>query len=133
MLELNQILWEKAEENLAAAQSEFISGRYNTSASRAYYACFLAAVYAPAQAGIRPTRGDMQWGHDFVQGEFSRQLINQRKVYPSELRATLDQNRSLRRVADYDRDHVTEIRADRALGRAERFVAAIRSGRGSNP
>lgn len=37
----------------------------------------------------------------------------------------LDQNRTLRQVADYTTDRVTEVRADRAVARAERFLEAI--------
>ena len=46
---------------------------------------------------------------------------------------TLEQNYRLREVADYHRrDDVTEVRAARALGRAEDFVAAVRQ-RGGQP
>ena len=31
----------KAEENLAAAESELAHGRYNSCANRSYYACFV--------------------------------------------------------------------------------------------
>ena len=130
MIELNSVFLEKARENLAAAQSEFINSRYNTCASRAYYGCFLGAIFALAENGVRPAREDGQWGHDFVQAEFNRQLINQRKLYPSALRTTLDQNRTLRRVADYTTDRVTEVRADRAVARAERFLEAVSPGGG---
>lgn len=130
MAEIDRVFWEKAEENLAAAQSEFVNRRYNSCANRAYYACFQAAIYALGEEGIQPTRGDRQWGHDFVQAEFTRQLINQRKVYPAHLRTTLDQNRALRQLADYTTDRVTEVRADRAVGRAEMFLDAIRPARG---
>ena len=95
-------------------------------ASRAYYACFQAAIYALASAGVRPRSVAGQWGHDFVQAEFNGQLINRRKLYPASLRSTLDQSRTLRRIADYTTDRVTEVRADRAVGRAEAFVEAIR-------
>ena len=46
MIELARIYLEKAEENLAAAKSEFAHGRYNSCASRAYYSCFQAAIHA---------------------------------------------------------------------------------------
>jgi uncharacterized protein (UPF0332 family) len=46
MLDLNQIYLDKAEENLAAAESEFANRRYNSSASRCYYACFVRRVGA---------------------------------------------------------------------------------------
>jgi uncharacterized protein (UPF0332 family) len=64
MAEIDRVFWEKAQENLEAAQSEFINRRYNSCANRAYYACFQAAIYALTQAGLRPSRD--VWGHDFV-------------------------------------------------------------------
>lgn len=126
MIELDRIFLEKAEENLEAAASEFINRRYNSCTNRAYYACFQAAVYALSQAGIRPwgTRG--RWGHDVVQAEFNGQLINRRKLYPVALRSTLNQNYSLREAADYTTERVSEVRASRAVARAEQFVEAIR-------
>ena len=129
MQELNTIFLDKAEDNLAAAQSELVNGRYDVSASRAYYACFQAAIYALTQAGIRSRSLNGQWGHDFVQNAFTGQLINRRKLYSPNLHSTLDLNRNLRRVADYSTDRVTEVRADRAVGRAEVFLQAIRQKR----
>ena len=57
MQQLDQVYLEKAEQNLAAAQSEFINGRYDSSASRSYYACFQAAIYALAGTGILASGG----------------------------------------------------------------------------
>jgi uncharacterized protein (UPF0332 family) len=124
MIELHRVFLEKAEENLAAAQTEFLSDRYNASASRAYYSCYQAAIYALAQAGLVPP-GD-QWSHEFVQARFNGVLIGRQHRYPGQLRGTLNQNLTLRVMADYGTDHVTEVRADRAVGRAERFLEAIR-------
>jgi uncharacterized protein (UPF0332 family) len=130
MIELNQVYLEKAEENLACAQSEFISGRYNSCVSRAYYSCYQAAIYALARAGIRSTGTQRQWSHEFVQAQFNGVLINRRRQYPASLRGSLNQNYILRLMADYSTDHVTEVRADRAVGRAERFLDAVRTGGG---
>jgi uncharacterized protein (UPF0332 family) len=127
---LDFVFLEKAEENLDAAESEFANRRYNSCANRAYYACFQAAIYALAQAGLRPRGAATQWGHDFVQAEFNGQLVNRRKFYPAELRSTLNQNYTLREKADYSTDHVSEVRAARALARAQQFVEAIRRERG---
>lgn len=66
-----------------------------------------------------------QWGQDFVQARFVGDLINRRKRYPADLRTTLEQNYRLRATADYQRDHVSEVRAARAVRRAEVFVAAV--------
>lgn len=128
MQEPDRVFLEKAEENLEAAQSEFISRRYNSSASRSYYACFQAAIYALAAAGIRPSRE--QWGHDFVQAQFNGELINRRRLYPASLRGVLNQNYTLRERADYTTDRVNEIRASRAVARSEEFLESVRSARG---
>ena len=132
MIELDRIFLDKAEENLAAAESEFANRRYNSCASRCYYACFQAAVYALVQEGFRPTCRSGRWGHDFVQAEFNGQLVNRRKLYPASLRNTLAQNCSLRETADYKPDHVTETRARRALSKTDEFVEAVRSRGGDN-
>ncbi len=130
MMELGEIelFLVKAEECLAGAESEFLNGRYNNCANRAYYACFQAAIAALVRASIRPRGG--QWGHDFVQSAFSGRLINRRKLYPPTLRTTLIRNYALREKADYDPDQVTEIRAARAVSRTEAFVNAVRGERG---
>ena len=78
MAEIDRVFWEKAQENLEAAQSEFINRRYNSCANRSYYACFQAAIYALTQADLRPSR--TEWGHDFVQAQFIGALINRWKL-----------------------------------------------------
>ena len=103
-------------------------GRYNSCASRCYYACFQAAVYALIRAGIGPPSRTGEWGHHFVQAEFNGQLINRRKLYPSDLRDVLQQTYALRVKADYEFDRVSDVRAARALRRATEFVEAIRRG-----
>jgi uncharacterized protein (UPF0332 family) len=133
MIELDRVYLEKAEENLACAQSELINGRYNSSASRAYYCCFQAAIFALARAGIRSTGAQRAWSHEFVQAQFNGVLVNRRRLYSADLRGTLNQNYILRLLADYSTDHVTEVRADRAVGRAERFLEAIRPQGGQRP
>jgi uncharacterized protein (UPF0332 family) len=115
----------KADESLAGAESEFVNGRYNNCANRAYYACFQAAIHALLQADIRPPGTSDQWGHEFVQARFVGDMINRRKRYPADLRTTLEQNYRLRVAADYHRDRISEIRAARAVRRAEIFVAAV--------
>jgi uncharacterized protein (UPF0332 family) len=125
MIERKRVFLEKVQENLTSAQSEFISGWYNSCARSCYYAVFQAAIYALGQARVRPRRAEGWWGHDFVQAQFNGELINRRKRYPTSLRATLTQNYALRETADYTTDHVTEVRAARAVGRTEAFVEAI--------
>src|SRR5712692_1414030 len=127
-VEVDELFLDKAQECLAGAESEYVNNRYNNAANRCYYACFQAAIYALIKAGIQLSSRDGQWGHDFVQAQFNGQLINRRKLYPAELRRTLEQNYRLRQAADYKTERVTEIRAARAVSRAERFLEAVRVG-----
>lgn len=123
MISQADLFLEKAEESLAGAASEFTNGRYNNCANRSYYACFLAAIHALQRAGIEP-RGE-QWGHAFVQAQFVGELINRRKLYPATLRDVLRNGLALRRVADYEADRVSQVRAERMLRRARELVEAI--------
>ena len=113
----------KAVESLETAESAFANGRYNSCANRSYYACFQAAIAALLQEGIRASGG--QWGHGFVQAQFSGQLINRRKRFSGNLRQILPDNQALRDLGDYGSKLVSEIEAGRALRRAQTFVAAV--------
>lgn len=130
MLEHDDIYLEKAAESLEGAESEFINHRYDNAANRSYYACFQAAIAALTEDGTQLPGPHEEWGHAFVQAQFIGQLINRRKRYPTNLRHTLEQNYRLRVTADYTRDQVTEIRAARAIRRAEEFVGAVRGAGG---
>jgi uncharacterized protein (UPF0332 family) len=125
MIQHEAVFLAKARESLAGAESEYVNDRYNNCANRAYYACFQAAIHALIRANVQPPGASDQWGHDFVQARFIGDLINRRKRYPAELRTTLEHNFRLRAAADYGYDQITEIRAARAVRRAEAFVAAI--------
>jgi uncharacterized protein (UPF0332 family) len=113
----------KASESLRTAESEFANGRYNSCASRCYYACFQAAIVALLAEGIRPAG---QWSHAFVQAQFVGVLINRRHRYGPELRRVLADNQSLRDQADYRAALVSATQARRALDRTRRFVASVR-------
>jgi uncharacterized protein (UPF0332 family) len=93
-----------------------------------YYACFQAAIAALFKAGIQPKSPRGQWGHDFVQAEFIGQLINRQKRYSPTIRDALERTYTLRQIADYQAQHVTETQASRALRRARQFVETIVGG-----
>lgn len=128
MIGLARVYLEKAEENLAAAESDLANSRYNCCASRCYYACYQAAIYALIRAGMRPPGRSGEWGHDFVQAQFNGQLIARRKIYSSHLRDALQQGFALRARSDYELERVSEVQAVRAVRRAAEFVDAIRRG-----
>jgi uncharacterized protein (UPF0332 family) len=115
MIERDRMFLTKAKESLAGAESEFINNRFNNCANRAYYAVFQAAIHALLEAGVRPPGAVDHWGHDFVQARSVGELINKRKRYPADLRAVLEQNYRLRAAGDYGRDHITDVRAARAV------------------
>jgi uncharacterized protein (UPF0332 family) len=117
---------EKAEESLDGAESEYSNSRYNNTANRCYYACFQTAIYALSQAGIKSANTKEQWGHDFVQAQFIGKLINKKKVYPTDLRQTMLLSYQLRVTADYEKDHVSQIKAARAIKRTEQFLDSIK-------
>ncbi len=122
----------KARECLAGAESEFANGRYNNCANRCYYAAFQAAVAALDEHGFVPAsgRGRTTWSHEALPATFIGELINRRKVYPSELRETLARTASLREAADYTHDLISETQASRALRRTRTFVETIIQRRG---
>ncbi len=118
---------EKADECLTGAESEYLAGRYNNRANRCYYAVFHAAIWALAQAGIRPSGRDGEWSHEFVISQFNGQLVHRRKRYPASLGGILEQNRAVRRTADYRRQQVSTIQAYRAKDRVGAFLRAMKA------
>jgi len=123
-----QLFLTKAQEALAGAESELANRRYNNVANRCYYASLHAARAAVEAAGLRSASQPGTWSHEALQAAFVGQLIQRRKRFPSELRATLATNQILRNTADYERHWVTEVQARRAVRRTQIFVAAISIG-----
>jgi uncharacterized protein (UPF0332 family) len=115
----------KARESLVGARAEYEAGRYNNAANRSYYAVFQAAIHALQLEGIRLPGGGTSWGHSFVDAQFSGLLVNRRHRYEPALRTIVGDNRSLRDDADYTTIQVTQVRASRAVQRAERLVRAV--------
>lgn len=118
MIDASSAYLAKARRSLAAAERELAAGAHDDAVSRAYYACFQAAVAALLRAGVRP-RGD-GWGHDFVQAELAR-----RRLVRADLRSTLPRTIGLRHTADYDAESVSRRQARDAVERARVFVAAL--------
>ncbi|MBI2760094.1 MAG: HEPN domain-containing protein [Chloroflexi bacterium] len=121
------VLFDKAVESLAGAESELANGRYNNCANRCYYSCLQAAIVALLEAGIRPPGGRIEWSHAFVQSQFVEQLIDRRKVYPASMRDLLSRTILLRQTADYRAEHITQIQASRAVRRTREFLEAIQA------
>lgn len=117
---------EKAVESLAGAGSELANRRFNNCANRCYYACFQAAIAALLVAGIQARSPGGRWRHEYVQAQFTGQLINRQRRYPPALRTVLSETMLLRQEADYELDGISQRQATRALRRSREFVDAVR-------
>lgn len=119
----------KARASLTSAEHDDVGGRYDSCASRCYYACFQAAIAALVRDGIWPNR---QWSHAFVQAQFAGVLIDRRKRYPASLRGVLADARELRELADYRPVLTSQKRAERALRQDRSFVNTVRDRAGES-
>ena len=112
---------EKAEESLQAAESCLALSRFNSCASRCYYAMFQAAVVALEAAGFRR---DI-WRHAALQATFTNELIHRRKSYPRQLAAYLSQALYWRNIADYGETDISQRRAGQLVEWAKAFVSKV--------
>ena len=113
----------KATENLTAANLCWQHGLRNASVNRAYYAMFHAAIAALIHHGISKS-GEM-WKHEFVQAEFSRALIQRRKVFSSRLKDALLKAMEQRHVADYEIKPINERTARQILQFAQESIRQV--------
>jgi uncharacterized protein (UPF0332 family) len=112
----------KAEEAVAAAEELLEKTRLDSAASRAYYAVFHAARAAVIAAGL--SSPDRQWSHEAIQGGFA-QLVNRRKIYPSQLLSDLTHLLNMRLLADYGLPSVSSRQARDVVKKARHFVAVV--------
>jgi uncharacterized protein (UPF0332 family) len=118
---MKNTFFDKAEENLTAAQVGFDSGLYNACANRAYYAALHAAIAALACQGIKRNKID----HGQVQADFSGELVRRRKIYPAKFRSYLPDIQFVRNQADYSSENVSRKRVSRRLSMLKEFTAYI--------
>ena len=128
-LPLPDMLIERAQESLRAAELCLEARLVNSAASRAYYAMFQAAHVALEAAGVARAR----WSHPALQAAFTTELIDRRRVYPSPFRAHLSIALGVRHTADYGAVGVSSTVANRMVRRAAAFVSAVQDGAGHGP
>lgn len=115
---------DKANENLAAAQLCFDHGHFNACANRLYYAMFQASIAALVKHGLLPPHA--QVGHDWLQSNFSGQLIKHRKVFPAHFRFYLYEAYKIRVEADYKLSSVSKKVVAAELKKTSEFINAIK-------
>lgn len=113
----------KSIENLAAAQLCFDNDHFNACVNRLYYAMFHAGAAALMKNGIAPSKKKI--GHDWLQANFSGQLIQGRKIFPARFRPYLSDAQALRDIADYKSYSVSKNVAARELNKAKDFVNGV--------
>jgi uncharacterized protein (UPF0332 family) len=113
----------KARESLASAEADVAAGRYNSTANRAYYAAFQAAIAALIHNDIRPA--ERGWQHKFVTNQFSSKLVRRRKVLPSALVAKLEDLFRIRVIGDYESKDVSKEDAQSNSKDAAVFVEEV--------
>ncbi len=118
---MKQEFLSKAKENLKIARISFEQECYNACANRAYFAAFQAAIAALADKGIQNRKNDHAW----VQSEFNRRLIKNRKVYPDKMKTYLLNMQDVRNHADYSVEKIGKKLAGRQLGRADEMIMSI--------
>ncbi len=114
---------DKAKESLQAAELCYTHKLYNSTANRAYYAMFQAAVVALEVGGAKAVGA--RWSHARVQSSFASELIRKRKVYPRSLARLLTDGLQVRNEADYTTINISKRRANRALRWAHDFVQQV--------
>jgi uncharacterized protein (UPF0332 family) len=116
--------WTKAKENSQMAIFASEQGHHNVSASRAYYAVFLASIAALIKLTDLRTENN-EWRHGQVQAELNRRLIMRRKVLPAHIGRTPMDLIELRHVADYMPDSVSGKEAKWACDGSRKFLTAV--------
>jgi uncharacterized protein (UPF0332 family) len=111
----------KAERNLASANMLFDAGHYDDAMNRAYYAVFHAAISILAQHGIRNDSNPHEW----VQAQFSAELINRRKVFRSDFANVLPELQRARHDADYKENSVSKANVERHIRKATLFCTTV--------
>lgn len=113
--------FDKARENLNAAQICFDQGFYNACANRVYYAALHGAIAALTARGIKIEKID----HKLVQSEFNGRLIHRQKLYPAKLKAYLPDMQALRNTADYTTDTVSKAKVSKRLADLKDMLTCI--------
>lgn len=113
---------EKAEENMGVATDCFDNEHYNACVNRAYYGMFQIAVALLFKSGCRPKSNRI--GHGWVQAEFTRLFINQRKRFPR-LKGCLSYAQETRDYADYSEVRINRKKAKQVLAKANNFFREL--------
>src|ERR1700682_871072 len=114
----------KSKECLRSAHSASGRGLNNCAANRSYYAAYLAELAALQRraSGPLPETG---WRHPMVVKAFNYRLVNQKKLFNSEIVQQVSLLESLRIKADYKTENVTAPEGSECFTVARKIVRII--------
>ena len=93
---MTELFFNRAAENLKAAELFLDNELFNASANRAYFSVFHLALALLFKRGLNPAID-----HNKVISQFINEFINKRKVFPSQFKEDLKGIKEGRRLADY--------------------------------
>ena len=121
----------KSRDNMNAAQLLTINGLYDSSASRAYYAAYLAAWYHLSNIGIQPMhetqKGGYYWRHDL----FPELLCDESKLIGPIQMEKFELLYSRRIKADYYIDKVDKEESTTSIQLSSDFVSFFLDNKGN--
>ncbi len=120
-MRLHEAFFMKDAQELATADLAWQSGDYNSTANRAYYAAFHAAIAILALDGITSSTNEHKWVHT----TFSTHCIHRRKLFPSAFASMLPDMMILRHKADYSTEIIAKSKAETQLREARKFVTIL--------
>jgi uncharacterized protein (UPF0332 family) len=115
----------KAGRFLQAADRAFAAGDWETTASRAYYAAYHAAIAAlESRTGMRRRR----WEHLELQRQFRAQFARRGYLFSVRQAEVLERLYEARLAADYEREALRGQRVQQMLENARRFYEDVIEG-----
>lgn len=118
---MKQGFLDKAQRGIVTAEVLFSAGDYDAGANRAYYACFHVAICLLLHHGIE----NPKIPHDWVQAQFSAEIIHRRKIFPQVFASYLPKIQFTRQLADYRPDSISKNTAAQQLKMAKAFTQQI--------
>ncbi|TAE33096.1 MAG: HEPN domain-containing protein [Candidatus Kapaibacterium sp.] len=113
--------YEKAKRGIDDAEMLFNAERYEAAANRAYYACFHAAIALLKRFGIEHPKHP----HDWIQAQFSAEIIHRRKIFPKALASSLPNIQTVRHLADYREESISKSIVAKQLKEAKVFYNSL--------
>ncbi len=112
--------WNRAQENVKAAELLFEAALYKASANRSYYAAYHAAAAVIEAKGF-----EYNSDHKKVQAVFNGEVLRRSKNLSGELRSYLSTLHDVRAIADYTKKEVSQKMAKEQVRKAKYFLSCI--------